>query len=135
MARRAHYTERPAPPQVEGSAVESDGPARLGQACAGRARIAPAPGVGPLEEGSQQPVIELVARAPALEAADDGRAGEIEVAQRIQGLVADELVGKDPAPLLQDARMGDDDGVVEGGPPGPPRRPHPPDPPHGTANP
>src|SRR5437899_3568449 len=54
-----------------------------------------------------------MARAQAAEMADDRCAGEVEIAQRIEKLVADELVGIAQAALVKDGVAADDDGIVE----------------------
>src|SRR5713101_6155781 len=54
-----------------------------------------------------------MARAQAAEMPVDRTAGEIKVAQGIDQLVADKLVGKAQPAIVQDAVAADHDGVVE----------------------
>src|SRR5437868_3398085 len=77
----------------------------------GEGRVAPGVAIG--EQRHQQAPRQGVARAQAAEMPDDRTAGEIQVAQRIEQLMADELVGKTQPAVVQDAAAADYDGVVE----------------------
>src|SRR3546814_9766280 len=57
--------------------------------------------------------LQGMARAVALEMADNGGADQIEVADRIQHLVAHELVVEAQAVLVEDGLAVDHDGVVQ----------------------
>ena len=59
--------------------------------------------------------VEPMTAAPGPEGAEDGRAGQSEVADRIERLVAHELVGEAQAFAIDDAVVADGDGVVQRG--------------------
>src|SRR6185437_9191094 len=65
-----------------------------------------------------------MAGAQAAEMADHRRAGQVEVAERVEQLVADEFVGVAQPPFVEDGVAADDDGVVERAAARQPGRPH-----------
>src|SRR5438067_10721514 len=58
-------------------------------------------------------VVELVAAAYRAVSAQDGRARECEIADRVEHLVTDELVRKAQAALVEDTILADDQRVLE----------------------
>src|SRR5262249_58218835 len=58
-------------------------------------------------------VIEVVAAGDRLVGGEQGCAGERQIADRVEDLVADELVREARALRIEDAVVGDDEGVFE----------------------
>src|SRR5215470_705083 len=74
-------------------------------------RVAPGRRIG--EERLEQLPIEVVAGAHAAEMAEDRAAGEVEIAQRIEQLVAHELVSIAEAALIEDGIAAHHHGILE----------------------
>src|SRR5579883_1215534 len=90
---------------------------RLCPGCRGRWRAArqggEAPGGVIAEKRLEQAPVERVPRALAAEVADDRRAGEVEVAERVEHLVTHELVDVAQALAVQHLIAADHHGIVE----------------------
>src|SRR3546814_7741974 len=61
------------------------------------------------QQRAHQLVVECVAGLVALEGADDGVAGQVQVADRVEDLVAHELVAVAQAVVVEHAELGQDD--------------------------
>ena len=90
----------------------------LGMAAGRRAQgigFDPGPGARVGHQRAQHRVVELVAAAHRAVGRQQGPSGERQIADRVEHLVADELVGEAHAFRVEDAVVGDDQRVLERG--------------------